>query len=306
MADTAEGGFGGKAAMANLSATGPRKRKYYGVLQIEPTDFCNLRCAMCAPQLKNLPTLHGELPKGFIEQPLFYKIVDDLKSGSVYFDHLIFQWLGDPALHPRLPELVGYAHTHIRDRFQYFRIDSNAIAWTPNRLDQLIQVYSQDPNFPILLVFSIDAASSATYKRVKGAPGETLARVEAHIDHLLNRRAALPFESINLNVELQFVLQPGNAHETLAFIEKWDRRLSEGNAGRGYNEIMIKRLSVGAGAEGQRLADVLYDETLRTFDIQPFSKPHVTLKIWEDRPWVQDVPRAPGSGRHLSSVGMAS
>jgi len=283
-----------------------RRRKHYGVLQIEPTDFCNLRCAMCAPQLKNLSTLHGDLPKGFIEQPLFHKIVDDLKAGSAYFDHLIFQWLGDPALHPRLPELVAYAHTHIRDRFHYFRIDSNAIAWTPNRLDQLVEVYRQDPMFPILLVFSIDAATSATYKRVKGAPGETLSRVEAHIAHLLKRRAELPFESINLNIELQFVLQPGNAHETLAFIEKWDKALAERHHGRGYNEIMIKRLSVGAGAEGQRLSDALYDETLRTYQIAPFSKPHVTLKIWEDRPWVQDVPRAPDSGKPLSSAGMAS
>lgn len=283
-----------------------RKRKHYGVLQIEPTDFCNLRCAMCAPQLKNLSTLHGDLPKGFIDVSLFQKIINDLEAGSTYFDHLIFQWLGDPALHPRLPELVAYAHAHVRDRFHYFRIDSNAIAWTPNRLDQLIDVYRQDPAFPLLLVFSIDAATPATYKRVKGAPGETLFRVESHIDYLLERRAELPFEAINLNIELQFVLQPGNAHEVLQFIERWDSRLAQGRLGRGYNEIMVKRLSVGAGAEGQRLADALYDEALTTFDIRPFQKPHVTLKIWEERPWVLDAPRAPASGRHLSSVGMGS
>lgn len=283
-----------------------RKRKNYGVLQIEPTDFCNLRCAMCAPQLKNLPTLHGDLPKGFIDMGLFQKLIDDLARSQVCFDHLIFQWLGDPALHPRLPELVAYAHAHVRDRFQYFRIDSNAIAWTPNRLDQLLEVYTRDPHFPILLVFSIDAATPETYRRVKGAPGETLQRVEAHIEHLLNQRARLNFDAINLNVEMQFVLQPGNAHEVAQFIQRWDERLAQRGAGRGYNEIMIKRLSVGAGAEGQRLADQLYDEALKTFEIRPFTKPHVTLKIWEERAWVQDVPPVRGSGRHLSSAGMGS
>ena len=271
--------------------------KHYGVLQIEPTDFCNLRCAMCAPQLKDLPTLHGDLQKGFIDLGLFRKIVDDLKRSTVRFDHLIFQWLGDPALHPALPQLVAYAHEHIRDRFQYFRIDTNGIALSPNRMDQLLEVYLRDPTFPILLVFSLDAATPATYRRVKGAPGETLQRVYAHIEHLLERRAALDLPNINLNCEFQFVLQPGNAHEVREFIDHWDGYLAGGTRAKGYNEIMIKRLSVGAGAEGQRLADELYDETLRAFDIRPFSRPHLHLKIWEDRPWVQDVAPAPASGR---------
>ncbi len=263
--------------------------KNYGVLQIEPTDFCNLRCAMCAPQLKNLETLHGDLPKGFIDVHLFHKIVDDLRHSRVCFDHLIFQWLGDPTLHPALPELVSYAHTHIRDRFQYFRIDSNAIAWTPSRLDRLIDVYLQDPLFPILLVFSIDAVTPETYQRVKGAPGRTLERVERNIEHFLQRRKELTIPSVNLNCEFQFVLQPGNAFEVREFIDHWDQRLARDGWARGYNEIMIKRLSVGAGARGQKLADQLYDETLAAFGIEPFSKPHLHLKIWEERPWETDV-----------------
>lgn len=276
----------------------------YGVLQVEPTDFCNLRCTMCAPQLKNLPTLHGNLPKGYLDPTLFYTLVDGLKGSRSCFDHLIFQWLGDPALHPKLPELVGYAHQHIRDRFQYFRIDTNAIALTPDKIDKLLAVYQTDPTFPILLVFSLDAVTPATYQRVKGAPGTVLEKVEGHIRYLLRRRAELPLPHTSLNTQMQCVLQPGNAVEVREFIARWDAILAEDGQGRAYDEIMIKRLSVGAGAFGQRQADALYDETLRAFKITPFDKPHVHLKIWEDRPWVQDAPPAPASGRPPSSAGM--
>ena len=275
--------------------------KNYGVLQIEPTDFCNLRCVMCAPQLKNLKTLHGDLPKGYMDPCLFHKIVDDLSQSNVCFDHLIFQWLGDPTLHPKLMEMVSYAADHIRDRFNYFRIDTNAIALTPARADKLVELYKRHPEFPILVVFSLDAVSETTYARVKGAPGTVLKRVKRHIDHLVQARSALQLEPTNLNLEFQFVLQPGNAHEAREFVDHWDNYLSEGQNGVGYNDIMLKRLSVDAGGEGQLAADLLYEETLKAFDLRPFSKPHVHLKIWERRPWEKTATPAQGSGKHPSS-----
>lgn len=259
--------------------------KNYGVLQIEPTDFCNLRCTMCSPQLKNLRTLHGSLPKGYMDLGLFRKLVDDLKVSPIAFDHLIFQWLGDPALHPHLPEMVDYAHTHIRNKFGYFRIDTNGIALTPERICQLVEVYRRDPSFPLLIVWSLDAVTPPTWQRVKGAPAPVMERVLYHISTLVEQRAALPLDSINLNLEFQFVLQSGNAFEARRFVEYWDEWLARGRNGVGYNSIMLKRLSVDAGGPGQMAADELYETTLSTFQLRPFDKPHVHLKIWEKRPW---------------------
>lgn len=261
--------------------------KHYGVLQIEPTDFCNLRCLMCAPQLKNLRTLHGDLPKGYMELCLFHKIIDDLKASDVCFDHLIFQWLGDPTLHPGLVDMVAYAAEHVRDRFTYFRIDTNGIALTPARIDRLVEVYRRHPELPLLVVWSLDAITEATYERVKGAPGSVIRRVLRHVEHFVEARAALELEHVNLNMELQFVLQPGNAHEARRFVDHWDGWLSQGRRGVGYNDVMLKRLSVDAGGEGQLAADLLYDETLSAYDLRPFSRPHLHLKVWERRPWVE-------------------
>ena len=79
-----------------------------GVLQVEPTDHCNLTCRMCAPHHEGWPTVHG-IPKGFLDPALWARIVEGFVADDLRFDHIIFQWLGDPSLHPRLGELVGLA-----------------------------------------------------------------------------------------------------------------------------------------------------------------------------------------------------
>ena len=267
-----------------------------GVLQIEPTDVCNLRCRMCTPQVEANHSVHGSLRKGFMPLSLLQKIARDLATSPVHFEHVIFQWLGEPTLHPELMEMVAECHQRFRDKCGYFRIDTNGVALGPAQIDALIDIYLRDRDFPILVVFSLDAVTDATYVRVKGAPRGTLPRVLEHIDYLLDRRARLPEGPVNLNLEFQFVLQAGNAHETRAFLEYWDTRLAEGNRGVGYNEVMIKRLSVAAGGAGQRLADELYDRTLEAFGIQAFDKPHIHVAIWKDTTWQRDVDPARDSG----------
>ncbi len=277
-----------------------------GVLQIEPTDVCNLHCRMCTPQVERKESVHGSHPQGFMPIRLLRRIADDIAGSPVRFDHVIFQWLGEPTLHPNLMEMVAICHDRFRKQCGYFRIDTNGTALTPRRVDALIDIYLRDRDFPILVVFSLDAVTEATYARVKGAPPGTFRRVLDHIEYLLERRADLADGPMNLNLEFQFVLQGGNAHETRAFMEHWDRRLAGGRRGIGYNEVMIKRLSVAAGGEGQRLADELYDHTLRAFDIRPYDKAHIHVATWKDRTWERDADPARDSGKRRSSVGTAS
>ena len=93
----------------------PPKLRNCGVLQIEPTDFCNLTCPMCHPQQGFRPNLHGDLLKGYMDTDLFRNIIDGIEASDVCFDHLIFQWLGDPSLHPELFDMLGYALDHVAD-----------------------------------------------------------------------------------------------------------------------------------------------------------------------------------------------
>jgi MoaA/NifB/PqqE/SkfB family radical SAM enzyme len=257
----------------------------FGVLQVEPTDHCNLKCRMCAPHHDGWEQVHG-VAKGFMDLELYRRVVQGLADEDCRFDHLIFQWLGDPSLHPQLEEMVAIAQDHLVGRVNYLRIDTNAIVLTPARMERLVEVYSRCPELPLLVVFTLDAVTEATYADVKGA--DALARVRRNVRHFIMQRARLPKDA-RLNVQLQFVVQDGNAEELGDFVAYWSDVLRCHGQGRGYSEIMVKRLSVGAGGEGQRAADDLYERACREQQITEERREHVHIKVWNRRPWESTV-----------------
>ena len=124
-------------------------------------------------------------------------------------------------------------------------------------------------------------------------------------DSFLKRRGELDLPSINLNAEFQFVLQRGNAHEARRFVDYWDDACSQGRNGVGYNDIMVKRLSVGTGGAKQQEADRLYATTIADAKLEPFSKDHIHLKMWAERAWQEhDDPNASGTDLE-AETGMA-
>lgn len=77
-----------------------------GILQIEPTNACNLKCLMC-------PRQTSKYPIGYMGLDLFKKIIDECST----VDSLIGQrvtiklfFLGEPLLHPQYEEMLKYAH----------------------------------------------------------------------------------------------------------------------------------------------------------------------------------------------------
>ena len=254
----------------------------FGVLQIEPTDHCNLKCKMCTPHAEGFKTIHG-VPKGSMDLELYRDIIDGLAHDGAKFDHIIFQWLGDPSLHPNLEEMVGYAMEKMAGLVGYLRIDTNAVVLTPERMDRLVALYKRHPKVPLLVVFTLDAVSPETYRLVKGA--DHLERVRRNIRHFIRARAGLGFDDVRLNMQLQFVLQHGNAHETGEFVEYWQRTLRCLGGGKGHNEIMVKRLSVGAGGEGQLAADKLYEKTVARLGLRSGGDDAAKLCLWDSRPW---------------------
>ena len=260
-----------------------------GVLQVEPTDHCNLTCAMCAPHHEGWETVHG-VPKGFLDPALWERIVDGLVADDLSFDHLIFQWLGDPSLHPELPRLVAVAAERLAGRVGYLRIDTNAIRLGPPRIDALLEAVGGDGGPPLLVVVTIDAHTAPTYAAVKGA--NRLALVRRHVRHLVRRRRET---GARVNLQLQFVVQEGNAHEAGAFLDYWaDLLACQGDRARWHDEVMFKRLSVGGGAAGQAAADALYERTMARFGLSAGPRGGVEVEVWQDRPWQQDDAHASG------------
>jgi MoaA/NifB/PqqE/SkfB family radical SAM enzyme len=254
--------------------------RYDGVLQLEPTDLCNLSCTMCAPHHEGWEQIH-RVPKGRMDTRLLKRVVDGLVSDDCRFDHIIFQWLGDPSLHPELHRLIATVAERMADRVGYLRVDTNAIVLTPERMDGLLDAVNSA--VPLLMVFTLDAQTAETYHQVKGQ--DALRRVRRNIRHLVRQRKA---RGVPVNVQLQFVVQEGNAHEAKDFVDYWTDLLSCQGGPEWHDEIMLKRLSVGGGAEGQAAADALYERTLAEAGISGGPRGHVHIETWEQRPWVED------------------
>ncbi len=251
------------------------------VLQIEPTDLCNLRCPMCAPQVRE-GEVHGRTRSGFMELALYRRVIGDIVGAGLTLDHLILQWLGEPTLHPELEEMVAVGLRELAGQVGYLRFDTNAVALTPSRTDRILQAVAGTDGPPLLVVFSLDAVTADTYQRVKGR--DRFDQAMANIEHFLARRGELAGEP-RVNTQFQFVLQPENHREVGEFVAHWDRTLRRGRNGVGFNEVMIKRLSVGSGGPAQRETDELYDRAVREHALAPGDAPHMHLRVWEERTW---------------------
>ena len=251
-----------------------------GVLQIEPTDLCNLRCRMCAPHHEGWSEIHA-VPKGTMDMALYAKILAGLVTDDLRFDHIIFQWLGDPSLHPELPSMLSMAAEALTDRVGYLRVDTNAIRLPPARMDELLQ--AARPGVPLLLVFTLDAHTPETYAIVKGV--DALERARRNIRHLIRMRRRTGGA---VNIQLQFVVQAGNEHEAGDFLDYWSDLLACQGGDQWHDELMFKRLSVGGGADGQAEADRLYEATMKRFGIRAGKVGGVHVNVWSQRPWVED------------------
>ena len=258
--------------------------KGLGVLQVEPTDHCNLSCRMCAPHFEGWETVHG-VKKGYLEPSLWVSILDGIVADDLSLDHIIFQWLGDPSLHPALHELVGAATERLQGRVNYLRIDTNGILLTPARIDRLLEVASPlgGDGPPLLVVFTVDAHTPATYARVKGR--DALPSVRRNLRHLIRQRAAM---GRAVNLQLQFVVQSGNDHEITDFLRYWSDLIRCQGGASWHDEVMFKRLSVGGGAAGQAAADDRYEHALASAGITAGSDGAVSVLTWERRPWQED------------------
>jgi radical SAM protein with 4Fe4S-binding SPASM domain len=70
-------------------------------ISIEPTTACNLRCPECPSGLRSFTR-----PTGTIKEDFFKETIDQL-SGTL--THIMFYFQGEPFIHPRFLDMVGYA-----------------------------------------------------------------------------------------------------------------------------------------------------------------------------------------------------
>lgn len=113
---------------------------------LEPTDKCNLACPLCIN--RSIP----EDTKGYMEWPLYIKIIDQLK-GEICDINLFHR--GEPLLHTQIAEMVAYA----RQKGLTTRIHTNATKLTGELSKALLR------NGLNYISFSFDGFDKETYEK---------------------------------------------------------------------------------------------------------------------------------------------
>ncbi len=163
------------------------------IISIETTNFCNARCIMCAyPFMKR--------KKGFMEEKLYKKIIDEVKEKE--FDILLLSGFGEPLLDKRLPRFIQYA----KDKgIKKIGIVTNASLLTKKNAKIL-----EDGGLDELHI-SIDGATKEVYEKIR--VGLSFEKVVENIENLKDLKKTRVF--------LKMVLIKENKGEVKKFIHRF-------------------------------------------------------------------------------------
>lgn len=160
-------------------------------LQIEPTSFCNIRCALC-------PVTEGlERPTGQMSLDTFEKLIDEI--GDWVFLILLWDW-GEPFLNPRVYEMIAYAKQR---GIQIISSTNGHLFERKKHAEKLVRSGIDS------LIFAVDGITQQTYEHYR--QGGDLEKVIAGIKNVVSVKRALNSETPLVN--LRFVVMKHNEHE---------------------------------------------------------------------------------------------
>jgi MoaA/NifB/PqqE/SkfB family radical SAM enzyme len=141
------------------------------VLNIEPTNACNLHCTFCPRE--RTAARQGE---NYIELNTFKKIIDEATEYHPLF-MLNLHKDGEPLLHDELPEMVAYARK--KDVAGTIHLNTNGMRLGGSMGQRLLESGIDD------ITISVDAAYPETYRQLKRSRHfDTLIKnIESFIEH---------------------------------------------------------------------------------------------------------------------------
>ena len=187
-------------------------------LVVELTNRCSLRCVHCS--VSEVGHAHHQ-HTGYLDPAHIDALMADLVAVGARFDTLILFWLGEPLLHPHFTRIYRRA---LRDSAQHgifgkVEVHTNATHLTPARVAAALN----EAAVPQVWHLSLDAATEATYRSVKGI--DRWAQVDAQVAHLLTERARrrAPWP----RPVLQFIVGENNVQDVDPFVERWSSLLGQ-------------------------------------------------------------------------------
>lgn len=177
------------------------------VLNIEPTNDCNLKCYFC-PREKAAT----EFGVHYLEWPIYTSIIDQATQAAEKNGQLIMLNLhkdGEPLLHPKLPEMVKYAKD--KKAFHTIHLNTNGMLLGTERAKALLEAGIDD------ITISIDAARPDTFARFKGV--DALIKLEENIRQFFRWRDELSADTFIRVKIMEF--EDIDTEEVQEFIQRW-------------------------------------------------------------------------------------
>jgi len=160
-------------------------------VQIEPTNFCNLKCALC-------PVTEGlKRPSQHMDFAAFKKFIDETQDYLLLI--VLWDW-GEPFLNPKVFEMISYA------KKRNIKIVSSTNGHIFAKGDHAEQVVKSGLDS---LIFAVDGTSQNTYERYR--KGGKLNTVVTGIKQVVAAKKALQSKTPFIN--LRFIAMKHNEHE---------------------------------------------------------------------------------------------
>jgi MoaA/NifB/PqqE/SkfB family radical SAM enzyme len=201
-------------------------------IDIETTNFCNLKCTMCPHSLEDF-----KMAKGHFDFELYKKIIKECKKYRL--SSLKLNIRGEPLLHKHLVDMVSIAK---ENGILEVMFNTNGTLLSPQKTRDLIEAGLD------YLIVSIDGATKDTYDRIRvgGDFNVIKSNIEYFIQYRKDKRLRKPL------IRLQYLEMQENKHEVEQYKAMWQdkvdvmthNRYSNRGCGEGreaYNMVAIDR-----------------------------------------------------------------
>jgi radical SAM protein with 4Fe4S-binding SPASM domain len=161
------------------------------VVQLEPTNHCNLRCAIC-------PVTTGmDRASGYMDFALFKKLIDEV--GEYLFLLLLWDW-GEPLLNPAIFDMISYA------RRKGIKVSTSTNGHLLSRDDYAERVVTSGLD---TLIVAVDGISQETYQRYR--QGGQLNQVLQGVKKVVQKKRDL--NALTPRINFRFIVMKHNEHE---------------------------------------------------------------------------------------------
>lgn len=173
------------------------------LFQIEPTNYCNLKCPMCPHDLMTREV-------GFMDLDLYRSVIQQVRrySASVRLHNM-----GESLLHRQINEFISYAEENGLSTI----LSTNASALTPRVSEKIIDAGLDE------ILISFDGASKEIYEFCRA--GARYERVLANIDQFLKlrerRRGSSP------KVTMSLIDMPMTKGDISEFMRRWQPKVDK-------------------------------------------------------------------------------